>query len=281
MTDPRRRPGRHFHETPLVLFTILGVAGAGLGSAHLLRMVLGDGPWALSTGEGGLLSALLLLGVAISTGHLGKPLRSPLALRGVGRSPLSNEVLALGVAAAAGVLGLGARLHFAEPPAFLGVLGLLASLGSLAFLVALGSLYSLPGQPGWQGPSVAQPLVLGSAWGLLMGPLVVPTQTGLTYLLGAFLAVDCGLALLRARRTRAFKGVGAPVYPGLEAWGKRLFSLRILSSALLTPAALILGEWWMGASALTLALVLDRVAFYSLAVRVTTESEVARVEALL
>jgi len=283
MADSMRRSQRHFHETPLVFFTVLGVAGGGLGSAHLLRMVFGGAPLALSFGEGSLLSSLLLLGMVFSMGHLGKPLRGPYALLGVGRSPLSNEILALGVAVAAGVVGLGAGFFVPGNSTLLGLLGLLASLASVAFLLALGALYSLPGQPGWQGPVVVQPLLLGSAWGLLMGPLVVPSPPGaeLHLLLVGFLTLDAGLALLRFRGAGASRKVGALLYPRLVPWGRRLLSLRILLSAVLTPFAIFFHWWWLSALALSLALVLDRVVFYTLAARVTTESEVARVEALL
>jgi DMSO reductase anchor subunit len=277
------RAQKRFHETPLIIFTILGVAGAGLGSAHLLRLGFGGGSMALTPGEGSLLCLLLLLGMAISTGHLGKPLRGPLALKGVGRSPLSNEVLAFGVVVAAGALSLGVARVFPGATALLGPLGLLASLASVAFLLALGALYNLPGQLGWQGPAVGQPLVLGTAWGLVMGPWVVasPSEAILHWVLLGLLAVDGGLTLLRARRTRPSQGEGVPVYPHLLTWGRRLLVLRVFSSVALGTLA-VLNLWWvMGALALSLALVLDRVVFYVLAVRVTTESEVARVEALL
>ena len=159
MDRPGKRPVRHFHELPLVLFTTLGIAGAGVGSAHLLRVGFEAGALALSVREGVLLSTLLFLGLILSAGHVGKPLRGPLALKGVGRSPLSNEVLALGVTLGMGVLSLGAEGLFGgsgfSPDSRLpGAVGLLASLGSVAFLLALGALYDLPGRLTWQGPVV-------------------------------------------------------------------------------------------------------------------------------
>jgi DMSO reductase anchor subunit len=283
MADSRHRREIRFHETPLVLFSVLGVAGAGLGSAHLLTMAIGKGPMALSFGEGSLLSALLLLGMALSTGHLGKPLRGPLALRGVGRSPLSGEILALGLAVSMGALGVIAELFILEPSSLRPFLGLLTSLSSLAFLLALGILYNLPGQPGWQGPALVQPLLLGTAWGLLMGPWVSqdPSPGGTRILLLVILAADAVVALLRGWRSKTVLAVGFPLYPRLFSRGRGLLALRTVLGAVLTPLTVGLGFLWVATLLFSLTLILDRVAFYSLAVRTTTESEVARVEALL
>lgn len=287
MGKPRRPVGPHFHEFPLVLFTTLGIAGAGVGSAHLLQVAVGGAAPALSPHEGVILTVSLLVGVVLSAGHLGKPLRGHLALKGLGRSPLSNEILALGIALGAGVLGLLLRegvLPWTVPGAgyLLGPVGLLASLGSVAFLLALGILYSLPGQLSWRGPAVGHPLVLGTAWGLLLGlggsqPLgdsTFPT------LLGVVLAADGALVILRMRSLWRDRGVGEASYPQLRPWGTWGLGARLLLSGLVAPLTLLSGWWSAAVLALSLALFLDRMAFYALAVVKTTESEVARVEAL-
>jgi hypothetical protein len=56
---------------------------------------------------------------------------------------------------------------------------------------------------------------------------------------------------------------------------------RLALSALAAPLALLGGWWSLALCALSLALILDRFGFYALAVRQTSESEVARVEGLL
>lgn len=97
MGSPRSSSPQGFHETPLVSFSALATAGAGVGMAHLLSALV-EGDWSLTPGESYLLVGLLLLGLVVSTGHLGRPLRAPLAGAGLGRSPLSNEVATLGLA---------------------------------------------------------------------------------------------------------------------------------------------------------------------------------------
>ena len=284
----RRPVGPHFHEFPLVLFTTLGIAGAGVGSAHLLQVAVGGSALALSLQEGILLSVSLLVGVILSAGHLGKPLRGHLALKGLGRSPLSNELLALGIALGAGVLGLLLRegiFPWTLPGAgyLLGPVGLLASLGSVAFLLSLGILYNLPGQLSWRGPAVGHPLVLGTAWGLLLGLGGSQPLGDATFppLLGVVLAVDGALVILRFRSLWRNQGVGEASYPQLEAWGVWGLGVRLFLSTVVAPLSLLGGGWGGAVLALSLALFLDRMAFYALAVVKTTESEVARVEALL
>lgn len=289
MNRNNRPSERHFHELPLVFFTTLGVAGAGVGSAHLLRVGFGGSTLAFSAMEGSLLSVFLLLGLVLSAGHLGKPLRGPLALRGLGRSSLSNEILALAIALGSGVMGLllrggdtGSVIQGAG--SLPGILGLLASLASVAFLLALGSLYSLPGRLSWQGPVVVgHPLVLGTAWGLLvgMGGIQAQGDSAVSPLLAAALAVDGLLVVFRIRTLFRAQRLGEAAYPRFIPRGVWLLGFRLFLSAALAPLALLGGVWWFAVLGLSLVLFLDRVAFYILAVVKTTESEVARVEALL
>jgi hypothetical protein len=279
---------RHFHELPLVFFTTLGIAGAGVGSAHLLLAGFGSNSLAFSVREGSLLSVLLLLGLVLSAGHLGKPLRGPLALTGVGRSPLSNEILALGIALGSGVMGLLLSGGFSGSTVLVtgslpGFLGLLASLASVGFLLALGSLYNLPGRLSWQGSVVACPLVLGTAWGLLVGMGGLPVQGDPVFPppLAIALAADGVLVVFRILTLFGAQRSGEAAYPRFISSGTWLLGFRLFLSAALAPLALLGGVWWLAVLGLSLALFLDRVAFYLLALFRTTESEVARVEALL
>ncbi len=148
---------RHrFHELPLVFFSALGIAGGGVGLANLLRVVFSGGGLALSRTEALVLVGLLLGGAILSTGHLGQPQRSPLVLRRLFRSPLSDEILALGV-----VLGGGSVALFLPPGhPFQPAVGLIVSLGSIAFLVALGK-----GPGGGLWPSIPLSSArLGACW---------------------------------------------------------------------------------------------------------------------
>lgn len=283
MTSRGRRGARTFHELPLLLFSILGIAGAGVGAAHLLRIPLAGCPPSLSWLEGVLMTGLLSVGGLLSAAHLGKPLRGPLALRRIGRSALSNEVLALVLALGATVAGLLLPVLTEVWEPYLGTLGIVAGVSSLGFLLALGALYNLPGQASWRGFVVAQPWVLGTTWGLLAIPAPGWNATGFVALLVLLplLLLDGSLAILRLMRTRRAASTGTLTYPPFLLWGSRALGLRIFLGFILVPAFLLGGWVWGALGALTVALILDRVAFYTLAAQVTTESEVARVEGLL
>jgi DMSO reductase anchor subunit len=271
--------GGGHHELPLILFTALGVAGGGIGAAGLLRATLSWSLPLLTRTESLVLTALLGIGFLISAGHLGKPLRGLLALRGIGRSALSNEIVALGVTLAGGVLG--AVLAPTHPLQW--VFDLLACAGSVAFLLAVGAVYVLPGQLAWRGPVFLQPLVLGITWGLLLGgadPVGLGAGTVLRTLWVALL-LDGVLVLLRTAAVERAGKVGASAHPHAFRLRGVVMGIRLALSALATPLALLSDQWGLALCALSLACLLDRFAFYALAVRETTDSEVARVEAML
>jgi DMSO reductase anchor subunit len=268
-----------FHEMPLVVFTALGIAGGGIGAASLLRAALAWRIPSLSQSEAIVLALLLGFGFLISAGHLGRPRRGPLALRGIGRSPLSNEVVALGVTLAGAMLGA----VFPSSHPLQGAFDLVASVGSVAFLLALGAVYRLPGQLAWRGPVLFHPLVLGVAWGLLMTSRTptgsVPAET-LRVLL-VVLLLDGVVVLLRHAATGRAGRFGSSSHPGIFRRRGLLMGARLALSTVLTPLALLESRWGIALAILSVACLLDRFGFYGLAVRQTTESEVARVEALL
>ena len=277
-----RAPVDGFHELPLVAFTALGTAGAGIGVANLLEASFAGGLPALSRPEGILLCVLLGAGLLVSSGHLGKPLRGPLALRRLGRSALSNEILALGSALVGGILGV------ALPPAhpLQGAVDLVACVGALSFLLALGAVYNLPGQLAWRGPALLlHPVVMGAAWGLQVssgrawasGDILAPPALALWLALVA----DGLLFAYRWRILERRKDEGELSHPRAFRWRRVLLGARFTLASVATPLALMGPGWGAALFTFSLALLLDRFAFYTLAVRLTTESEVARVEALL
>ncbi len=97
MNRPERKKGAGFQELPLVIFTSLATAGAGVATAHLSLLLLGWVPLVPPFWVMALLGILLAVGLLFSVGHLGRPSRGAFALIRVGRSPLSNEVLVVSV----------------------------------------------------------------------------------------------------------------------------------------------------------------------------------------
>ena len=266
-----------FHELPLVLFSALATAGAGVGAVHLLSGFLGNG-WAFSPARALVVTCLLLVAGVISGFHLGRPLRGPLALRGSGRSPLSNEILAL----AAAVVFAGSGLILPDGP-WMPFLGVLAALFSLFFLLALGKVYVLPGQVAWRGLAATAPLVMGLTWGLILDVGLsggIPGSFG-RVLVWAGLILDGAISLGRWRSLEVWAGESQVVHPALFRRRRLLLGARIALASLATPGALLWAGWDAAAAVFLGAVLLDRFGFYALALRQTTEAEVRRVEALL
>lgn len=81
------------HELPLVFFTVLGQTAVGLFALVWLSNKLGL-TTALQLKQANIVGLILMLvGLIIGTLHVGQPLRAMNMLLGVGRSPMSNEIL--------------------------------------------------------------------------------------------------------------------------------------------------------------------------------------------
>jgi DMSO reductase anchor subunit len=222
---------------------------------------------------------ILAVGLVFSIWHLGRPLRSPLALARVGRSRLSDEVMVVGIAVGASLLAVFLPVGHSLFP----VVTVVAMLSSVAVLLALGLVYRLPGQLTWVGLTPIHPLVLGAGFGLtvLLGVLPDGTQARAEFLILVILMVDGLFVWERARRiNRALLG-GTSSHPNLMAQRGNAFVLRILLGILLPAVALLSGWRELAGLSLFLNLFLDRFLFYGLAVREDTEAEVRKVEAAL
>lgn len=274
-----KRAGHGFHELPLVLFTALAIAGSGVGTAHLFFALIRWAPWVPSGQVMSFIALPLAAGLLLSTGHLGRPWRGPLALVRVGRSPLSNEVLAVSVAATAGILALVLPAGSPVVPP----LGLVAVVASPLVLLSLALVYRLPGQLTWDGPTVAHPLVSGSALGLtvLLGQLPVGTEARVEVLILLVLLADGLLVWERVRRLGQRLSRGVPTHAKVVSERVSASVLRVLSGVLL-PAVVLLQGWPRVAGICLFAnLFLDRFLFYGFAVRENTEAEVKKVEVVL
>ena len=256
---------------PLVVFTGLAIAGAGLVSAsalvHVVQGVMAAG--AITTG-----AILLASGLVVSFSHLGQRRRAALAARGVGRSALSNEAVLAG--AAVGLAAIAAALAWTGAPA--GALVIAAGVVNLLFLLSVGLVYRLKGQLTWQGFSVLTPLTGGLAFGavVLASSPGGPGDSRLALLL---VSID---ALVFSRRWREV--VAIPFSPAMlsDPWQRsrspvlaaRLFLLDAVPFFVLavapTPVAAV---------AAALGVAADRIGFYALALQQTTGREVAAVEA--
>jgi len=261
----------HTGHRPLVAFTSLAIAGAGLVAASACFELL----YGLVSGRmvaAG--AALLAAGLLVSLGHLGRKRRAGLAVRGAGRSALSNEALAAGLALAAAALAAGLELGGAHSR----VVTAIAGAVNAAFLVSIGLVYDIRGQRTWRGFSAATPLTGGLAFGAVA--VQTTAGTGDVYFIAlVFIAAD---VLVFSRRWRDVAGIAFTAATLANPWsihrspllGARFFLLDVIPYLLLavSPATLAIGSAAAG-------LIVDRFGFYALAIQHTTEHDIAGVEA--
>jgi len=274
-----REHGKGFHELPLVLFTALAVAGAGLMGARLVYSSFSWLPWLPARSSMVISVVCLVLGLGVSTLHLGRPFRGYRALARVVRSPLSNEVVALGAA----VVLTSAAALIPRDHGLSVLLAVAAMVSCLLALLALGMVYQLPNQLTWFGPSVLQPLVLGLGLGLtlLLEALGGGARARGELIVLLVYSADGLLVWERTRRLATSLAQGVPVHPRLMRHRSMGLSLRVLTGLLIPAVAILGGSPSLAGVGLVVNLILDRVLFYGLAVVSNTEAEIMKVEMAL
>jgi anaerobic dimethyl sulfoxide reductase subunit C (anchor subunit) len=274
MTTTSSRPGAGaFHEWPLVVFTTLAIMGAGLLAMPLVAwLALGARAPAASAVPWGTL--LLGVGLVVSTAHLGRPLRAPLASLGIGRSRLSAEVVIAGIALMLGVAS--AVIPNVSPAMDFATAG-----AALALLVTLGLVYSLPGQQTWRGAVVWMPLTTGLGFSAVASAAM---WSGPSVAIGVaavgILAADTALLAVR-RMSLAKRAPLAPRYPSVYARRDLILVSRLALIDILPACFLLAGLPLAAAGLLALGILVDRFGFYGLASQHTTEAEVGRVEQVI
>ncbi len=263
-----------FHEWPLVIFTTLGVMGAGLLAAPLLSLAAAGSPApAMVVIPWG--AALLALGLAVSLTHLGRPRRAPLASAALGRSPLSAEVVAAGAATVLGAVA--ALLPFVSP-----VLDLAAAAAAVIVLVTLGLVYALRGQQTWRGVVSWMPLSSGLGFGAVgLAAFWGDALTAIGAVAAAVLAADTALLVVRRLALVWPREPIAPRYPAVFARLQAILLARFALVDILPGLCLFAGFRWTAVALFGAGVLVDRLAFYGLAAQRTTEAEVARVGGII
>lgn len=258
---------------PLVWFTSLAIGGAGIVAADARHLHGGAGrePTALA-----IALCLLLAGIVVSTLHLGRRSRALRAALGVGRSPLSHEIILAGATVAAAAVLVAPNWTTSQAAVCRGAAGAVAVL----FLLSIGLVYRLGGQLTWGGPAIIQPLAAGLACGeVFLVAINRATHPGAS---AALLAIAADAALFAFRRWTLVRRPSSLTRPGTSA--NRLLKLSDARPVLFNvlPALLLISHAPVLALAVVAAgLVFDRWVFYALAVQHTTEAEMARVEAII
>lgn len=161
------------HELPLVFFTVLGQTAVGLFTLVWLSNKLGmTTPQQLK--QANIVGLILVMaGLLIGTLHVGQPLRAINMLLGVGRSPMSNEILLSGlfVAMACGTVFFSTLMK----NSLLATLCNFATvLVGLAFAWSITQVYQLTTVPNWDTSYTSLQLwmtvlVGGGAFAMLTG----------------------------------------------------------------------------------------------------------------
>jgi DMSO reductase anchor subunit len=255
---------------PLAAFTSLAIAGSGLVAASAVAELAHAHRAPVEAAAGAL---LLATGLAVSLGHLGRKSRAFLALRGVGRSALSNEVLIGGLALAAAVLAAGFSLAGRPWPAATAAAG----AANAVFLLSVGVVYRIRGQRTWQGISTITPFMSGLAFGAI-GVASTAQASAVTRLALILVATD---ALVLSQRWRAIAAVASSGALPRQGWrglamqllGARFFLFDVMPFFLLASSHTTFAMPIAAAG-----LLVDRFGFYALALQHTTEDEIDHVD---
>ena len=169
--------GTGFAEAPLAVFTTLAPMGAAafivLLAAALKGAYAGDAARRIDRMTV-LPVAVILAGFVGAFFHLASPLNAIYVLDGIGRSPLTNEVVVgcavFALAVVYWALALAGKLSGAARTGFLAVL----SVAAVAFAAFCGMAYLMDTIPGWNQPgTVVQMLGYALLGGAVLGCLVL------------------------------------------------------------------------------------------------------------
>jgi len=265
-------------EGPLVAFTAAAIAGGGVAVSRPLAWMLGLPPSA--PGRNAALAVFLLVGggLLFSLLHLGRPGRMTLAVRKTGRNALSNEVVFASITAVAALVIAASPLRESWIRPLWGLL----SLAACGLLISLSWVYSIPAQLVWKGLPAFAPLPPAILFGLTMHAAVanVRPDAAVRWIL-LLIAIDAVLWIVRSLRVEIVRRLGTVVYAEIMTARGRVAGARFALLTLLFPVAVLSGAWFTALAVLGLGILVDRFAFYGLAVRQTSESEVARVETII
>ncbi|HFR4116052.1 TPA: dimethyl sulfoxide reductase anchor subunit family protein [Yersinia enterocolitica] len=252
------------HELPLVFFTVLGQTAVGVFALVFLshKLSLTTAQQLKQANIVGLI--LMLVGLVIGALHVGQPLRAMNMLLGVGRSPMSNEIVlsTLFVAMACGTVFFSVIVKNA-------VLAMLCNVATvifgLAFAWSITQVYQLTTVPNWDTSYTALQLwmtvlVGGGAFAILTGA----RQVGATALL-----VGAIVTLVNKPGYLSFLGQSSVELSSQQAmfWGVQILLLTLgifVAAAALLKDRIPRATLAVSASALVIAELAGRIAFYNL-----------------
>lgn len=171
-------------ELPLVFFTVLAQASAG--AFILMQLSLSMKKMEQKPADRIALIAFMMVAVAgiSALTHLGQPLRAVNALFGMGRSPMSNEIITCAVYAGLVFVYLIAGLKNWLSAGMQTLVGYLAAIAGIVLIVLIPGVYQLDTIPAWSTSFTSVQMVLTA---LICGGAIVSANNigGKSWLLTA------------------------------------------------------------------------------------------------
>jgi len=263
---------RFLHLVPLVVFTVMAIAAAGM-MVGITGMQPAGITWP-GIGRDFLLTlALVGVGIVISFLHLGRRERFLLAASGIKHSWLSREVITAGIF----FVSTGCGYIFMKiGQAVLSDLAVTAAfIAALYMTWTIGMVYNIPGRFTWEGfPNTAAPVVTA----LLLGSFrltLFSRRSLFDWMFFIMWLVDFLMALSRAQAFRSqMKDKYKFVFPRLLLPTRVGHMARLVSSFSLMIMAIF--SWKSPILFMIIGnIILDRLCFYAGAVEVSPKSEMA------
>lgn len=160
------------HELPLVFFTVFGQTAVGLFALAFIAKEMGKIDSDTLKKANLVAAALIFIGSAIGGLHMGQPLRALNLIFGLGRSPMSNEIILSGVFM--GLAGATVVLTFLGREALARIANLATVGAGLAFAWSIPQVYQLATVAPWNTGHTALQMwmtvvVAGSAMAVAFG----------------------------------------------------------------------------------------------------------------
>ncbi|CNH57984.1 anaerobic dimethyl sulfoxide reductase subunit B [Yersinia frederiksenii] len=252
------------HELPLVFFTVLGQTAVGLFALVWLSNKLGL-TTALQLKQANIVGLILMLvGLIIGTLHVGQPLRAMNMLLGVGRSPMSNEILlsSLFVAMACGTVFFSVMVKNTVLAALCNVATVIFGL---AFAWSITQVYQLDTVPSWDTSYTALQLWMT----VLVGGGAFAILTGARQLGASALLIGAIITLVNKPGYLSFLGQSSIELSSQQTlfWGIQILLLTLgifVAAAALLKDRIPRATLAVSASGLVIGELAGRIAFYNL-----------------
>ncbi|CNI63537.1 dimethyl sulfoxide reductase anchor subunit family protein [Yersinia vastinensis] len=252
------------HELPLVFFTVLGQTAVGLFALALLSHKLGmtTEPQLKQANIIGLI--LMLVGLVIGALHVGQPLRAMNMLLGVGRSPMSNEILlsSLFVAMACGTVFFSVIV---KKTGLATLCNVATVIFGLAFAWSITQVYQLTTVPNWDTSYTSLQLWMT----VLVGGGAFAILTGARQLGAVAVLIGAIVTLVNKPGYLSFLGQSSAELSSQQAlfWGIQILLLTLgifVAAAALLKDRIPRATLAVSASALVIGELAGRIAFYNL-----------------